>query len=159
MSSNARSLTVRGMRLSELLARLPSVQAGDWIALRLRHGPGTGGAGPDQVSPRRRWLVLAICCLSVFIVGLDSTIVNVALPSIQRGLHAPVSGLQWTVDAYTLVLANFLILSGSAGDRVGRRRIFETGLVLFIVGSLLCGVAPGLPPEGRPSAHEHLSTR
>jgi MFS family permease len=95
----------------------------------------------------------------VFIVGLDSTIVNVALPSIQRGLHAPVSGLQWTVDAYTLVLANFLILSGSAGDRVGRRRIFETGLVLFIVGSLLCGVAPGLPPEGRPSAHEHLSTR
>jgi MFS family permease len=95
-------------------------------------------------SRRRRLLVLAICCMSLFIAGLDSTIVNVALPSIQRDLHAPVSGLQWTVDAYTLVLASFLILSGSTGDRVGRRRIFQTGLVLFILGSLLCSLAPGL---------------
>ena len=76
--------------------------------------------------------------------GLDSTIVNVALPSIQRDLHAPVSGLQWTVDAYTLVLASFLILAGSTADRVGRRRIFQTGLVLFTLGSLLCSLAPAL---------------
>ena len=89
-------------------------------------------------------LILAICCMSLFIVGLDSTIVNVALPSIQRDLHAPVSGLQWTVDAYALVLASFLILSGSAGDRIGRRRVFQAGLVLFILGSLLCSLAPGL---------------
>ena len=100
--------------------------------------------GAQGFSCRRRLLVLAICCMSLFIAGLDSTIVNVALPSIQRDLHAPVSGLQWTVDAYTLVLASFLILSGSTGDRVGRRRIFQTGLVLFILGSLLCSLAPGL---------------
>ena len=74
------------------------------------------------LSRKRRMLVLAICCMSLFIVGIDVTIVNVALPSIQRDLHAPVSGLQWTIDAYTLVLASFLMLSGSTGDRIGRRR-------------------------------------
>jgi MFS family permease len=99
---------------------------------------------PREFSRRRRLLILAICCMSLFIVGLDSMIVNVALPSIQRDLHASVSGLQWTVDAYTLTLASFLILSGSTGDRVGRRKVFQTGLVLFILGSLLCSLAPGL---------------
>jgi EmrB/QacA subfamily drug resistance transporter len=89
-------------------------------------------------------LVLAVCCLSLFIVGLDATIVNVALPSIGRDLHAPVSGLQWTIDAYTLVLASFLILAGSTGDRVGRRRTFQIGLATFTLGSLLCSLAPGL---------------
>jgi EmrB/QacA subfamily drug resistance transporter len=93
---------------------------------------------------RHRWLVLAICCLSLFIVGIDVTIVNVALPSIGRDLHAPVSGLQWTVDAYSIVVASFLMLSGSTGDRVGRRRTFQAGLALFTVGSLLCSLAPGL---------------
>ena len=106
--------------------------------------PATGPMGSPELSPRRRVLVLAICCMSLFIVGLDSTIVNIALPSIQRDLHAPVSGLQWTVDAYTLVLASLLILSGSTGDRAGRRRTFQTGLVVFTLGSLLCSVAPGL---------------
>ena len=96
------------------------------------------------LSRRRRYLVLAICCLSLFIVGLDATIVNVALPSIGRELHAPVSGLQWTIDAYTLVLASLLMLSGSTADRVGRRRTFQAGLALFTLGSLLCSVAPGL---------------
>jgi EmrB/QacA subfamily drug resistance transporter len=89
-------------------------------------------------------LVLAVCCLSLFIVGLDATIVNIALPSIGRDLHAPVSGLQWTIDAYTLVLASFLMLAGSTADRLGRRRIFQTGLATFTVGSLLCSLAPGL---------------
>src|SRR5437762_10745266 len=89
-------------------------------------------------------LVLAICCLSLFIVGVDNTIVNVALPSIQRDLHAPVSGLQWTVDAYTVVMASFLILAGSTADRLGRRRIFQIGLATFTLGSLLCSLAPGL---------------
>jgi EmrB/QacA subfamily drug resistance transporter len=93
---------------------------------------------------RHRWLVLAICCLSLFIAGIDVTIVNVALPSIGRDLHASVSGLQWTVDAYTIVVASFLMLSGSTGDRVGRRRTFQTGLAVFTLGSLLCSLAPGL---------------
>ncbi|KQC35218.1 MFS transporter [Frankia sp. ACN1ag] len=92
----------------------------------------------------RRLLVLAICCMSLFIVGLDNTIVNVALPSLRRDLHASASGLQWTIDAYTLVLASLLMLGGSTGDRLGRRRVFQTGLVLFTLGSLLCSLAPSL---------------
>jgi EmrB/QacA subfamily drug resistance transporter len=75
---------------------------------------------------------------------LDNTIVNVALPAIQRDLHASVSGLQWTISAYTLVLASLLLLSGSTADRIGRRRTFQTGLVIFTLGSLLCSLAPGL---------------
>jgi EmrB/QacA subfamily drug resistance transporter len=97
-----------------------------------------------ELSPRRRLLVLAICCMSLFIVGLDVTIVNIALPSIKNDLHASVSGLQWTLDAYTVVLASLLMLSGSTADRVGRRRTFQTGLVIFTAGSLLCSLAPGL---------------
>jgi EmrB/QacA subfamily drug resistance transporter len=98
----------------------------------------------QESSRRRRLLVLAICCMSLLIVGLDSTIVNVALPSIHRSLHASVSGLQWTLDAYTLVLASLLMLGGSTADRLGRRRIFQLGLCVFSVGSLLCGLAPTL---------------
>jgi EmrB/QacA subfamily drug resistance transporter len=82
--------------------------------------------------------------MSLVIVGLDSTIVNVALPSIQRELHASVSGLQWIVDAYTLVLASFLMLAGSSADRFGRRRTFQIGLAAFTLGSLLCSLAPSL---------------
>jgi EmrB/QacA subfamily drug resistance transporter len=87
-------------------------------------------------------LVLAICCLSLFIVGLDSTVVNLALPSIRSELNASVSKLQWTIDAYTLVIASLLMLSGSTADRLGRRRVFQAGLVLFGLGSLACGFAP-----------------
>src|ERR1700689_5360540 len=101
------------------------------------------GSTPEPSRARRR-LILAICCMSLLIVGLDNTIVNVALPSIGRELNTGVSGLQWTVDAYTLVLASLLMLSGSMGDRLGRRRVFETGLVLFTLGSLLCSAAPTL---------------
>jgi EmrB/QacA subfamily drug resistance transporter len=97
-----------------------------------------------ELSRERRLLVLGICCLSLFIVGLDSTIVNVALPSIGRELHSSVSGLQWTIDAYTLVLASLLMFSGSTADRIGRRRTFQAGLALFTLGSLLCSLAPGL---------------
>ena len=97
-----------------------------------------------ELSQRRRLLVLAICCLSLLLVGMDVTIVNVALPSIRRDLDVSLSGLQWTIDAYILVLASLLMLSGSTADRRGRRRIFQTGLVLFTIGSLLCSLAPGL---------------
>ncbi len=89
-------------------------------------------------------LVLVICCLSLFIVGMDTTIVNVALPSIGRDLHASVSGLQWIIDGYTLVLASLLMLSGATADRVGRRRVFQIGLATFTIGSGLCSLAPGL---------------
>ncbi|MED7923836.1 MFS transporter [Nonomuraea sp. LP-02] len=102
------------------------------------------GLRTGQARPVRPMLVLAICCTSLFIVGLDNTIVNIALPSIRRDLGASLSGLQWIIDAYTVVLASLLMLSGSTGDRVGRRRTFQTGLVLFTLGSLACSLAPGL---------------
>ncbi|MBN0048252.1 MFS transporter [Streptomyces actuosus] len=97
-----------------------------------------------EPSPRRRLLVLAVCCTSLLIVSLDVTALNVALPSVQRELHATTAGLQWTVDAYTLVLASLLMLAGSTADRVGRKRVFMAGLVVFTAGSLLCSLAPDL---------------
>ncbi len=111
---------------------------------------GASTSAPSAADPtpapsrKRRQLILAICCMSLLIVGLDNTIVNVALPSIGRELHTGVRGLQWTVDAYTLVLASLLMLSGSMGDRFGRRRVFQAGLVLFTLGSLLCSAAPSI---------------
>src|ERR1700722_12273558 len=90
---------------------------------------------------RRSWLILCICCMSLLVVGIDVTIVNVALPAIGRGLHASLSGLQWSVDAYTLVIGSLLMASGSMGDRFGRRRVFQTGLAVFTTGSLLCSLA------------------
>ncbi|KOU30644.1 MFS transporter [Streptomyces sp. WM6372] len=89
-------------------------------------------------------LVLAICCMSLLIVSLDVTVLNVALPSMRRELHASVSGMQWTLDAYTLVLASLLMLAGSTADRIGRRKVFTAGLVVFTSGSLLCSLAPTL---------------
>ncbi|MGW2212834.1 MFS transporter [Streptomyces sp. NPDC001781] len=97
-----------------------------------------------EPSHRRRMLVLSICCMSLLIVSLDNTALNVALPSMQRELHATTSGLQWTIDAYTLVLASLLMLAGSTADRIGRRRVFMAGLVIFTAGSLLCSLAPDL---------------
>lgn len=97
-----------------------------------------------ELSRGRRLLVLAICCMSLLIVSLDNTILNVALPAMRRDLHTSISGLQWTIDAYTLVLASLLMLSGSTADRIGRRRIFRTGLVIFTVASGLCSIAPSL---------------
>jgi EmrB/QacA subfamily drug resistance transporter len=82
--------------------------------------------------------------MSLLIISLDVTIVNIALPAISDDLDAPVSGLQWIIDAYTLVLASLLVLAGSTGDRIGRRRVFQAGLALFTIGSLLCSVAPSL---------------
>lgn len=90
---------------------------------------------------RRSLVVLAICCMSLFIVGIDTTAVNLALPSIATGLHSSTSQLQWVIDGYTVVLASLLMLSGSIGDRVGRRRVFQVGLILFCVGSLACSLS------------------
>src|SRR6266852_2636106 len=103
-------------------------------------------AMPDEpdLGRHRRFLVLTICCASIVVVVMDISIVNIALPAIGRDLRATESGLQWTVDAYTLVLASFLVLAGSTADRVGRRRVFQLGLAAFGLGSLLCGLAPGI---------------
>jgi MFS family permease len=76
------------------------------------------------------------------VTSLDNTIVNVALPTLSRQLHAGTSGLQWIVDSYTIVVASLLILAGSIGDRFGRRSVFQLGLVIFGVGSLACSLAP-----------------
>ncbi|MFD1722204.1 MFS transporter [Amnibacterium endophyticum] len=89
-------------------------------------------------------LILATCCLSLFIVTLDATVVNVALPTLGKELGASVSGLQWTLDAYTLTLASLLVLAGSSGDRFGRRRMFRIGLVVFGLGSLASSLAPSV---------------
>jgi EmrB/QacA subfamily drug resistance transporter len=91
--------------------------------------------------PVRQNLVLGICCMSVLLIAMDVTIVNVALPAIQHDLQASLSGLQWIIDAYTLVIASLLMLSGSMSDRFGRRRVFQIGLTLFVAGSLLCSLA------------------
>src|SRR5690242_20616884 len=95
-------------------------------------------------SRRRRTGVLLICCLSLFMVGLDMTVVNVALPSIGRELGAEVSGLQWPVDAYPLVMASRVIARVSLTDRFGRGWRCVTGLVVFTAASVACGLAPGV---------------
>jgi EmrB/QacA subfamily drug resistance transporter len=89
-------------------------------------------------------ITLLVTCLGLFMVLLDASIVNVALPTIQADLHANLSDLQWVIDAYTLPLAALMLTAGTLGDRFGRKRIFLAGLVLFLIGSTLCGFAPTL---------------
>jgi EmrB/QacA subfamily drug resistance transporter len=89
------------------------------------------------------WLVLVLVCLAQFMVILDATIVNVALPSIQADLGMSESGLQWVVNAYALLFGGFLLLGGRAGDLIGRKRVFLFGLVLFTSASLLCALSTG----------------
>jgi EmrB/QacA subfamily drug resistance transporter len=98
----------------------------------------------NALSARRKVIILVSCCLSLLIVSMDATIVNVAIPSIRTELHASASELQWVIDVYTLVLASLLLLSGATADRFGRRRVFQIGLTIFAVGSLLCSVAPDI---------------
>ncbi len=94
-----------------------------------------------QTKTNNRWLVLVIACLAQFMVVLDNTIVNVALPSIQKGLDFSPSELQWVVNAYTLIFGGFLLLGGRAADLLGRRRLFIAGVALFASASLLNGLA------------------
>jgi EmrB/QacA subfamily drug resistance transporter len=88
-----------------------------------------------------RWLILVIACLAQFMVVLDNTIVNVALPSVQHGLHFSPANLQWVVNAYTLIFGGFLLLGGRAADLLGRRRLFVAGVILFSAASLLNGLS------------------
>ncbi|HXS46485.1 MAG TPA: MFS transporter [Solirubrobacterales bacterium] len=89
----------------------------------------------------RKWWTLLLSSIATFMLLLDITVVNVALPDIQRDLDASLSSLQWVVDAYSLMLAVFLLTAGSLGDRLGRRRVFSLGLGLFTFASFLCGIA------------------
>lgn len=98
--------------------------------------------GPDVVS-RQRWALWLTCTATVMLV-LDVTIVNVALPAIQTGLHTALTDLEWVVDAYALTLAALLLISGSFADKLGRRRVFRAGIATFTLGSLLCSLAPSV---------------
>jgi EmrB/QacA subfamily drug resistance transporter len=97
-----------------------------------------------SLSARRKAIILVSCCLSLLIVSMDATIVNVAIPSIRDDLNASASQIQWVIDVYTLVLASLLLLSGATGDRFGRRRTFQIGLTVFAVASLMCSLAPNI---------------
>jgi EmrB/QacA subfamily drug resistance transporter len=97
---------------------------------------------PDPIVHRRRWWILAVLIVSLFTVNLDNTILNVALPTLSRDLHADMSQLQWMVDAYVLLFAGLLLAAGALGDRFGRRRVMLVGLAVFGLGSLASAFAP-----------------
>ena len=97
---------------------------------------------PAADAPVRRVVILVTCCLALVLTAMDVTIVNIALPAIRRDLNASVAALQWSIDAYTIVVASFLLLAGSLADRFGRRKTFQIGLTIFSLGSLLCSLAP-----------------
>src|SRR3954467_2200542 len=90
----------------------------------------------------RKWWTLLAVCVATFMLLLDITVVNVALPDIQQSLGASLSSLQWVVDAYSLTLAAFLLTAGSLADRIGRRRVFAFGFLIFTIPSFLCGISP-----------------
>jgi EmrB/QacA subfamily drug resistance transporter len=95
----------------------------------------------SAASDRRRWIALAVLCLGQLMMVLDATIVNVALPSIQRELHFAQANLTWVIDGYLITFGGFLLLAGRFGDLVGRKKVFLSGLVLFVAASILCGVS------------------
>src|SRR3954454_23724930 len=99
--------------------------------------PRTPADPPDP----RRWWTLGVLCLSLIVISLDNTILNVALPTLQKDLGASASQLQWIVDSYMLVFAGLLLTAGALGDRFGRRRMLEAGMLLFGLGSILSGLA------------------
>jgi len=95
----------------------------------------------ERKSERRRWIALGVLCLGQLMMVLDATIVNVALPSIQRDLHFSQGNLTWVIDAYLITFGGFLLLAGRMGDLVGRKKVFLSGLVLFTAASIFCGLA------------------
>ena len=111
------------------------------VAEQSRAGLMVNGSGETEDPVDKKWWTLVAVCAGMFMLLLDVTIVVVAQPAIQSGLHASFSDVQWTLDAYALTLAALLLTSGSLADRYGRKLLFTIGLVVFTLGSLLCGVA------------------
>src|ERR1700756_4031781 len=101
----------------------------------------TDASHETRAGSDRRWWVLAVLCLSVLLVVVDNTIVNVALPTISRDLNASTQALQWVVDAYALAFAGLLLVGGNLGDRLGRRRSLQAGLALFAVFSVAAALS------------------
>lgn len=120
------------MRTEPPAARRPGANLVDAPVGRGRSAEVSPGAGA-----RRRWVILAILCVSLLVVSLDNTILNVALPTIVREMHASSSQLQWMVDSFAVVFAGLLLVAGSLGDRVGRKWVFLAGLGVFAAGSAL----------------------
>jgi EmrB/QacA subfamily drug resistance transporter len=100
------------------------------------------GASSDTGAARRRWIALVVLCVGQLMIVLDATVVNVALPSIQRDLHATQTSLAWVINGYLITFGGLLLLAGRLGDLVGRKRVFLTGVGIFTAASMLCGVAP-----------------
>src|SRR2546427_365926 len=105
--------------------------------------PGLSGSAMQPASPadRSRWIALVVLCAGMLMIVLDVTIVNVALPSIQADLRFSQAGLAWVVNAYLIAFGGLLLLAGRLGDLAGRRNVFLTGLGVFTVASLMCGLA------------------
>jgi hypothetical protein len=116
----------------------------DWLPQE----PGTGPFVPEDVH-RRRWAILAVLCLSLVLIVMDNTILNVALPSLVNDLGATNSQLQWIVDSYVLVFAGLLLTAGALGDRFGRKGALTLGLAIFGLG--LSPSGPGAPASASPS--------
>src|SRR6202051_2374103 len=95
----------------------------------------------ERTRERRRWIALAVLCLGQLMMVLDATIVNVALPSMQRDLHFSQGNLTWVIDGYLITFGGFLLLAGRVGDLIGRKKVFLAGLVMFTAASVLCGFA------------------
>src|SRR2546421_732923 len=96
---------------------------------------------PQSPSDRSRWIALVVLCVGALMIILDMTIVNVALPSIQRDLGFSQSSLAWVVNAYLITFGGLLLLAGRLGDLVGRRNVFMLGLAVFVAASALCGAS------------------
>ena len=111
--------------------------------------PNSGAISPPRpgrgipVGDRGRWIALAVVCLAMLMNALDGSIVNVALPDIQRSLHFTQSGLTWVVDAYLITFGSFLLMAGRLGDLIGRKKVFLVGVALFTLASIACGSAGG----------------
>src|SRR5271169_67166 len=96
---------------------------------------------PRPTGDRRRWIALVVVCLAMLMNALDGSIVNVALPDIQKSLGFGQSGLTWVVDAYLISFGSFLLLAGRLGDLIGRKKVFLAGVTLFVLASIACGSA------------------
>src|ERR1700686_5158380 len=103
---------------------------------------------------RRRWIALVVVCLAMFMNALDGSIVNVALPDIQRSLHFSQPNLTWVVDAYLISFGSFLLMAGRLGDLIGRKKVFLSGVTLFTLPP-----SPAGRPTARPCSSRHASSR